>query len=271
MTTYPVQGIDLSRWQPTDPVETGLSFVIARACIGTVPDPMYGTHVAYAAAHGLVPLAYDFGVDGLTGADQAARMLAVVGHTTEAVVLDIEGANAPSPQQARDWIAAMRAAGKVPGVYHSLSGYPGELGQAFRWVAAWGTTPPPIPWDFWQSSDAGRFPGYLGPIDTDAYHGTLAQLRALVKLPPLTQPVRWELLLSPHAVVQEAVLSPSGCIDHWIGHPWGPAASSAPCTQPHNVDQCGPKGTANVTRVLAGVFAGKLVHAGSPGVTTTHS
>lgn len=267
MTAYPVRGIDLSRWQPSDPSELGLSFVAVRACIGSQPDPMYATHVAHARALGLVVMAYDYGVNGLTGADQAARFLSIVGASAELVALDIEGSTAPTPQEARDWIAATDKAGKVPGVYHSLSGYPGALGQAFRWVAAWGTTPPAIPWDFWQDSDAGRFPGYAGPIDTDKYRGTLAELRTLARVPAPPHATPWELYVAPRAVVQTAAMGHGGCVDHFDRHQWGDNASSAACSAPRQVHLCDGSGTATVVLVASGVFRGKLVHLGAHGVT----
>lgn len=162
-----VQGIDVSKWQPTTPSLTGLSFLIARASIGTVIDPTYSMHIANARKAGLVVGAYHFGDNRTTAAEQARVFLKAAGDV-DYYFLDHEGANQMSTAQAKAFIAAVRAAKGKCGLYHSLSGFP-DLGQDFNWIALWAGSPPRIPWLFWQ---------YQGsPLDSNVFNGTLEQLR----------------------------------------------------------------------------------------------
>jgi Glycosyl hydrolases family 25 len=168
MTT--LQGIDVSHWQPSTPPLAGLSFLFAKATEGTwFVDPLYATHTAAARAAGLVAGAFHFGVD-VDPIAQARNFLAVAGGAG-LLALDLE--NSPVPMtnaQGLSFIAAVHAAGRKVGLYHSLNGFL-NLGQDWDWVADWGTTPPPIPWTFWQ---------YQGsPLDRDKFSGDLASLRAL--------------------------------------------------------------------------------------------
>ncbi len=51
------------------------------------------------------------------------------------------------------------------------------------WVAHWDTRCPRVPgawerWRFWQDASSGAVPGVEGPVDTDWFHGTRADLEA---------------------------------------------------------------------------------------------
>lgn len=66
------------------------------------------------------------------------------------------------------------------GLYESLSAYDQHAGQDFNWVAAWGSTPPAIPWTFWEYTSSGTVAGYSGGrLDLDHFNGDLAALHAL--------------------------------------------------------------------------------------------
>lgn len=171
--TYP-QGIDISAHQTTTPDLSGYDFVWIKADEGTYNDPMWAIHVANVQRAGKLLCAYEFGVNGLTGAEQAALFLARVGNLTKVVALDVEGPTQPTVQQAKDWIAACKAAGKIAGIYHSESGFP-DVGEDFRWVAYWYPSEPPMAWTFWQN--------HGGPLDHNVFHGTLAQLYSFAGVP----------------------------------------------------------------------------------------
>ena len=164
-----VKGIDISHWQNPTPSLVGLGFVAVKAIQGGTKDPAWDAHKGNVLRAGLVLIAYDFGVDDMSGAEQARRFLAVVGDSTKVVALDMEGAHETHEAQAREWFATCKAAGKKTLLYHSESGFHRDLGQDGNWVAHWGTTPPEIPWVFWQ---------YRGdPLDLDLFHGDLAGLK----------------------------------------------------------------------------------------------
>lgn len=176
-----VRGVDISRYQPADIDIGALDFVIVKASQGAVADPLYRQHAAAVKRARKVLGAYCFGVDDMSGADQAAVFLRTIGSDTKLAFLDIEGNHAPSDLQALDWMTHVRAEGKLAGIYHSISGYPFHLHPDVVWIADWRgqEMSPEIHWDFWQTSSRGHLPGFPGRVDTDLFHGTLMGLRRL--------------------------------------------------------------------------------------------
>jgi hypothetical protein len=167
-----VKGVDVSKWQATTPPLAGLDFLFARASVGTVKDDMYAWHTLHASAAGLIVGAYHFGYTGHTSA-QVAAFLDAAGDV-DLYALDVEGPNAQTHLEATAFIKAVKATGKVCGLYHSDSGF-FDAGQDFDWVAKWSPTPPKRHWDFWQ---------YRGsPLDLDRYNGSRADLDKLAGRP----------------------------------------------------------------------------------------
>lgn len=164
-------GIDVSEYQAATPPLRGLSFLFARASIGTRPDARYARHIFAARRAGLLVGAYHFNDRHLAPTAQARAFLAAAGDV-DFYFLDVEGADAMTPAQIQTFFAEVRRAGKRVGLYHSASGFP-HLGQDYDWVAEWDTAgrPPAIPWTFWQ------FRG--SPLDLDRYNGSPDQLREL--------------------------------------------------------------------------------------------
>jgi hypothetical protein len=163
-------GIDISKWQGTTPDFDGLDFVVLRASIGTDKDVRYDQHYAAARKAGIAVGAYHFNWDTISVAEQAAKFLEVA-KDADFLALDLEGQYEFSGDQARAFISLVHRAGRKIGVYHSLSGYPKDLGQDWRWVAYWSEKEPSIQWDMWQ---------YRGsPLDLNKFDGGLSDLYAL--------------------------------------------------------------------------------------------
>ena len=140
--------------------------MFARATFGTIGDDKYTTHKLNAARAGLDFSAFHFGDPTKSVASQLAACLSVT-QGVQKVALDIEAGNMSLTNGAA-FIGGLRSAGKIAGLYHSLSGYPWDLGQDFDWLAYWGSATPPGPWEFWQ---------YRGsPLDLDYFRGTRADL-----------------------------------------------------------------------------------------------
>ncbi len=171
-----IEGFDVSTWQAALPHAEGCAFAFARATYGSSPDVRYAQHAAAIRQAGLVLGAYAFGISGRTipVADQA-RVFLEVAAEADLLALDLEAEQGRVPMsvtEARAFIAAIHAAGRKIGLYHSASGFPADAcGADWRWVAAWGETPPAIAWTFWQYS--------ASPFDRDRFAGDLAALRAL--------------------------------------------------------------------------------------------
>jgi lysozyme len=168
-----IDGIDVSRHQSTTPALGGLSFAFARATYGSYGDSKYAVHSAAFRAAGIVAGAYHFGRSTPSPELQVAAFLKAAGGA-DLLALDLEsdGGNVPmSAAQARAFIAAVHAAGRKIGLYHSRSGFP-SLGQDWNWVAKWGSAAPTgIPWAFWQWQGS--------PLDRNRFNGTLADLNRL--------------------------------------------------------------------------------------------
>ncbi len=160
-----LNGVDLSHYQHATPSLAGISFLWAKATEGTgYADPMYAVHTAAAIKAGIVHGAYHFGHAGVDPAAQA-RFLVAHAPNAQLYALDSEGSTRMTHAEVRAFFAALKAArlGVKVGLYESLSGYDQGLGQDFNWVAAWGSTPPSIPWTFWQVHELGHDRGLHGP------------------------------------------------------------------------------------------------------------
>lgn len=168
--TY-LKGLDVSTYQTlADWSPAGLSFLIARASIGTSKDSMYDKHIAKAKAAGLVTGAYHFNWTGANARAEARYFLTAAGDA-DLLFLDVEGGHTYTRDQIIAFVDEVHQSGKKCGLYMSASVYRWNVGQDYDWIAQWGTTPPVGAWEFWQ---------YQGsPLDKDYFDGTLADLKAL--------------------------------------------------------------------------------------------
>ena len=185
-----LNGLDLSGYQHATPSLTGLSFVWAKATEGTgYADPMYPVHTAAALRAGIVHGAYHF---GHAGVDPVAQARFLVSHAPHAQLyaLDSEGSTRMTRGEVGAFFATIKVArpGEKLALYESLSGYDQHAGQDFNWVATWGSTPPSVPWTFWQYTSSGAAPGYSGRLDLDHFNGDLAALHALAGIAAPTSP-----------------------------------------------------------------------------------
>jgi hypothetical protein len=182
-----LNGIDISKWQPTTPSLAGQSFAFARATYATTVDPKYAMHVANFRKAGLVVGAYHFGV-GFVSVPAQVKAFLTASKGADLLILDLERDSTKTMTQAeaRAFIKAVQATGKKIGLYHSRSGFP-SLGQDYNWIAQWRKEPPTgIPWAFWQWQGS--------PLDRDKFNGDKAALLELAgktpaPIPPKEAPV----------------------------------------------------------------------------------
>jgi hypothetical protein len=186
-----LKGIDVSKWQAATPSVTGLSFLFARATIGTEPDVRYKRHIAAARMAGLVTGAYHFNWSPLPIESQVNAFLAAAGDV-HLLALDVETqtekrkANGQiirpyvrrfTQAQARAFIKGVKAADPLHrkvGLYMSDSGFYLTAGQDFNWIANYSYRPSKD-WSFWQ---------YRGdPGDLDKFAGTPADLAKMAGTP----------------------------------------------------------------------------------------
>jgi len=232
-----LEGIDVSRWQAATPNLTGKAFLFARATYGTFTDAMYEVHIANARAAGLVAGAYAFGRAGNVPGQVAAFLAQAP--DADLYALDLENdTTSPSSMslaEAQAFIVAVHATGRKIGLYHSDSGFP-HIGQDWDWVANWSQVPA-RPWTFWQYSGTG--------VDRDKFNGTLAQLKALVKLPA---PTSWVAHVNAGQKYTRYAVAFVNGTRKIVGHRnyVTPNGFTLPCTRPYPVR----RGTVPETRVM---------------------
>lgn len=177
---------------------------IVRACYGAAhPDKVFTKLRAAAAGYRFLGI-YQYLVAGQDVAAQAQAFLRIVGKLAphEIPILDLEEGAASQWARADQWCNMVDGAlglSARPLQYRSwvYSGedYAKEHGLAaifasarHTWVAAYGSTEPVLGHSLWQCSDGKEgshitsWPG-AGRCDTSVYHGTLAQIAALITPP----------------------------------------------------------------------------------------
>jgi lysozyme len=205
-----VPGIDVSHHQEVvnwpAVAAAGEVFAYAKASEGgSVPDMYFADNWSGMKSAGILRGAYHFFHPATDAAAQAAFFLARfananAGSTQLApgdlpVMLDLEVTDGVAPAiilaGAAKWLAAVQqATGRKPLIYTYIDfwktrlGNPKDLSAYPLWIAQYNTTPPHAPggwtnWTFWQFSESQSIKGVSGPIDADAFNGTLDGLRQL--------------------------------------------------------------------------------------------
>ena len=197
--TYPVHGIDLSRFQTSVDWATaranGVNFAFIKATEGADRvDPMFADHWRGAGNAGIPRGAYHFFYHCGPAADQARWFIANVPRTRGALppVLDMEWTpTSPTCRIRRDgatlraeaavFLDALQAHyGQRPIVYTSIDFYQDaelwKLGGTEFWLRSVAAHPSDLyggqAWTFWQYTSSGRVPGIAGPVDINTFAGS---------------------------------------------------------------------------------------------------
>jgi len=196
--SYPVHGVDVSRWQGNIDwarLKTqGANFAYIKATDGGDHlDPMFKTNWRGAAAAGLKRGAYHFFYWCRGGAEQAAWFIRNVPRDPDALppVIDVEWNHLsncrkrPSPERVREKMQVFMDKleahyGKRPVIYTAPDFYKDNLRGAFPnhpfWLRAVAQHPskvyPGRKWVFWQYSGSGLSQGVSGKIDLNVFRGS---------------------------------------------------------------------------------------------------
>jgi lysozyme len=197
--TYPVHGIDVSRYQASVDWHTarahGVSFVFIKATEGgDWADPAFARHWRGAAAAGVPRGAYHFYYFCRSATEQAAWFIANVPQERGALppVLDLEWNSTsqtcpfrPDPATVRAEVATFlnlvgRHYDQQPIVYTTVDFW--KDNELWRiqgtqpWLRAVTRHPsqayPGADWAFWQYSGTGLVPGIAGEVDLNAFAGS---------------------------------------------------------------------------------------------------
>jgi lysozyme len=211
------KGIDVSKWQGTidwGKVKTaGYAYAFIRVSDGAnTKDAKFDANWAATKSVGIIRGAYQFFRPSQSVTAQANLMIDKIGTYTPGdlpPVIDVEddGGLAPSTvaSRVRQWVDLVKAAvGVEPIIYTGKYFWRDEVGSPASfapnplWIAQYTSLCPDIPapwakWTFWQYTDSGSVPGIAGPVDTNRFNGTLAQLQAFAQSsPPRALPFRWQ-------------------------------------------------------------------------------
>ena len=202
--TYPVHGIDVSRWQGQIDWHrvsgSGVAFAFIKATEGgDVADPLFAHHWQGATAAGIPAGAYHFYYHCRGGAEQALWFLenAPPRAGTLPPVLDIEWTQSrncprrPDPEtvraEAQAFLDVVTAAwGKRPVIYTTVDFWTENemwrLGGYPFWLRSVAGHPQDTygqrHWTFWQYTGTGRVPGIASEVDLNAFAGSEAEWQA---------------------------------------------------------------------------------------------
>lgn len=197
--SYPVHGIDLSRFQTeVDWVQaraSGVSFAFIKATEGgDFFDPMFDSHWSGAKRAGVRRGAYHFFYFCRPAAEQARWFIRNVPRDASALphVLDMEwNPHSPTCTKRPDGATVRAEAeiflrilerhyGRRPIVYTTVDFFRetgiGSLGGTEFWLRSVAGHPsavyPGARWTFWQYTGTGIVPGIAGPVDINVYRGS---------------------------------------------------------------------------------------------------
>ncbi|HWU87403.1 MAG TPA: GH25 family lysozyme, partial [Kofleriaceae bacterium] len=197
-------GVDVSKWQGavnwTKVKAAGVQFAFVRLSDGTATrDAQFDTNWAGTKAAGIVRGAYQFFRPAQNVTTQADMMITAIGTYQPGdlpPVIDVEDdaglAPATVASRVRTWVDRVQAAlGVAPIVYtgkyfwRDEVGGPASFGPNPLWIAQYTSLCPDLPtpwskWTFWQYTESGSIAGIAGPVDTNRFNGSLAQLQDFV-------------------------------------------------------------------------------------------
>lgn len=200
--SFPVQGIDVSRWQQEidfgQVAEAGISFCWCKATegLGHV-DSRFAFNWGAIREAGMIRGAYHFGRPGSDSVAQADFVFDTVRPATGdlPIVLDLEKDDGLTPRDVRAWtesfVGRLRERMGIPPIIYTgfyfwrdVAG-DGDAIDCPLWLAAYVEDPAKyVPkawshWSFWQYTSKGSVAGVRGNVDRDAWHADEAALHAL--------------------------------------------------------------------------------------------
>jgi len=209
-------GIDVSRWQHGTSIDwadvraDGVRFAFIKATESSnYTNPYLASDWAATEQVGIYRGAYHFARPSVGSAvTQARYFVAKAGRHADAgdlpPVLDLESTGGLGVTELRTWAKTWlttveEMTGRKPVIYTSPYFWESSLGNstAFTdyplWIAHYGASSPRVPggwprWTFWQGTDKGLVNGISGYVDKNAFNGSLAQLKALANLEPVSEP-----------------------------------------------------------------------------------
>lgn len=215
------KGVDVSKWQGTidwtKVKNAGIGFAFIRVSDGAgYHDGKFTANWAGAKAVGIIRGAYQFFRPSQSVTAQADIMISAIGTYTPGdlpPVIDVEDdaglSQATVASRVRQWVDRVQAAlGVAPIVYTGKYFWRDEVGSPASfapnplWIAQYTSLCPDLPapwsrWTFWQYTDSGSVPGIPGPVDSNRFNGSLADLQAFAHgTPPKALPFSWTRLSS---------------------------------------------------------------------------
>jgi GH25 family lysozyme M1 (1,4-beta-N-acetylmuramidase) len=164
---------------------------------------------------------------------QAREFCSAVGalRPNEFAIYDSEEGSGDQTARVNDWFSIVDPWAGCPGnLYASLSWFRDHLGGVGkwanrpRWMAAYSSSEPSDPHEYWQNTDSAGFPGLGSKIDGNIFHGTSQQFLTTARkgsvAPPVSSVAPMALLGTTHLAqnkdgrMEEFIETASGEIKH---------------------------------------------------------
>jgi len=220
---------------------TSSKCLIVRAHNGYRPDNKWPARRDYLRGFPFTALGwYQYLAKGRDAATQAREFIAAVGalKENEFVILDHEEGLGNQTPRAEAWFAVVDKhygfpASLYAGAYFGNANLGGwARWKRPRWIAAYQAGEPSYPHEWWQYTDAARFPGLAGGVDGSLFHGTdiefLHKVRPGAAAPPADGGVSNMAILGTSTAVlnkdgraEEFVVVGSGVSHRWQTKPGG--------------------------------------------------
>jgi GH25 family lysozyme M1 (1,4-beta-N-acetylmuramidase) len=171
--------------------DAGYAVLIFRTHNGWRRDNVMPDRLAAARATGFVAIGlYQYVVAGRDAAEQAYGFIASIPgglRANEFPIGDFEEGSGNQRPRANSWFSIVdKWAGFRASLYSGESFCNEHLGgwaswARPRWIAAYRSTEPTVPHEWWQDTATARFPGLGHPIDGNVFHGTAARFLEVVR------------------------------------------------------------------------------------------
>ena len=171
--------------------KAGYRCIIARAHNGYRPDYQWPKRRDYIRAEGFTAVGYyQYLVSDRDPVSQARDFCDCVGalRDNEFVICDSEEGSGDQIARVTAWFGVVDSHYGFPStLYASESWFHDRLGGAARWrsrprwMAAYRASEPADPHELWQYSSSAGYPGLLGNIDSNLFHGTDREFLATMR------------------------------------------------------------------------------------------
>lgn len=167
---------------------SGFDVLILRAHNGHRTDKTFWSWQKQARTLGFTALGfYQYMVESRPATEQARDFCSTVGvlRKNEFAICDNEEGAGSQIERCEQWFQTVDSRyGRKASLYSGESWFREKLGgtdrwKRPRWIAAYRSTEPTVPHEWWQNTSTASFPGIGHPVDCSLFHGTSSEFAAI--------------------------------------------------------------------------------------------